>query len=900
MLKFKSLKDKYSFLELRKNKSNYVFLDLEFNSFTNDGSFHEITSIGAIKCDKYFKNISCFHSYVTPISYEKMKYNKLEQTFYTMSNKKIPKEGESFLKVINKFSNWLGNTDADIFVWGTSDAPVLMSNLEALNIEDKFSYIINKIKNIQPEISSHIKVLGSPINYSISLENIKKLFFLNKEVTHNALLDAIDLMKVFKKYNNKSDINQDILYELSYIYRNVDTQYQAENFKQNDKNKKNKRSYSDSNPRVLINNPNSQLIEKMVETLETCNFKFTNEYPRFSLENDTLVFSKSNQINNDVAFNTTKDNCSIFIEEGKTHIKLNNEEENKHETLTILTKHLPNGLYSKLNEEIFFSSNIYKNINIEDIDMEKATLINYFLRYGKMNFSNNINNITLINNQLFVKRKKDNNSNLSAKYNCNFYIKNQRKHYDLVLNYKCSYKNAMVQKDFVIPKNKESKAIIQELIEINRTDKKYTKPKLIEMNETAKNLITEIANQKCLKTKRKSQVFIDSDRIKFLKGKHIEYLNFENSTFLVTNEQRPTLILKNLNNSNVYEFRLLKNKQTINHIKQLFKHYNRYKPRITKIYNLNNLNSELLNKLKRINSFVLNNNYTYHLSNGFVTVSKVIKNEYQDEVYNLKDFNIQLTVNKDYNMSINFIHKDNLKKNFTTGISSKRFHVSELLVLLNCINKHKNNNNLKIEYFSKDLLNLLRDCKNRKLIVSDNEFLNLDIQSEYLKIKKKRTNNQISINIKNCSTEIVISKELMFLKIYNKNNSFYYSIQNTKNNRAHFEKLFKLAKKYKSNSWIKVFEINKNIRNSIWRVVENSKNESISSISFDNNYLRADEKKYFYQNTPLSIKKVASDKLLLQFGIKDSTLYDIAINDKNKIFIDDLINNTLFYEEQTS
>ena len=93
MLKFKSLKDNYSFLELKNNKSNYIFLDLEFNCFTDDHTFCEITSIGAVKCDKTFKKINCFHSYVIPISYEKTKNKNQETTFYKIKNKKIPKKG---------------------------------------------------------------------------------------------------------------------------------------------------------------------------------------------------------------------------------------------------------------------------------------------------------------------------------------------------------------------------------------------------------------------------------------------------------------------------------------------------------------------------------------------------------------------------------------------------------------------------------------------------------------------------------------------------------------------------------------------------------------------------------------------------------------------------------------
>ena len=152
------------------------------------------------------------------------------------------------------------------------------------------------------------------------------------------------------------------------------------------------------------------------------------------------------------------------------------------------------------------------------------------------------------------------------------------------------------------------------------------------------------------------------------------------------------------------------------------------------------------------------------------------------------------------------------------------------------------------------------------------------------------------MDIQDLSLEIVISNNFMFIKLFDNITLYCYSIESCKENRDLLEELFKACKKHKSNSWIKVLEINKNLRNSIWRVVENSTNNNNISLVFDSNYIQAEQKKYFYKNTPLSIKKVDSKEMLLQFGNIDSTVYNITIDEKNKIFIDDLIDNSLFYE----
>lgn len=898
MLKFKNDIEKNKFRNTHNKKREYVFLDLEFNCFTDDLTFHEITSIGALKCDEDFKNISCFHSYVTPISYEKVKLNKENLDFYKINNKSIPKNGKNFIKTIENFEKWLKNTDADIFVWGTTDTTVLYSNLEATNTTNRFSYIVDKIKNIQPEISSHITVLGNPINYSISLEYMKKLFFFNSRVMHNGLLDAVDLMKVFKKYINKSEINQDFLYELSYLYRNVDTEFQFKNFKFNEKNKKNKRTTNNLSSKITTNKTNEKIIKNSYSTLNKCKFNFTEEQPSFYLDKEDknkLLFNKFENINNDTNFDTIKNDCFFKITKNNVVVYLNDKEYENKEIFSIPINILSNNEITKLKNELFFSSIIDKNILLKDFNTGVCTVLNYFLRSNNMNFSNNIKSISMLDNKLFIKRKTEDNSNFIAKYNCYFTIKNEVKNYTLAFNYKSIHNNKQKQEFFNIPKTNKTKEIMTELIHLNKENKKISSPKLIDILGSTKDIIKELINNKSLISKRKGQVYMDNDRIVFFNGRHVEYIHLDNAAFFIINENKPILYIKNKQNEKVYEFKVSKNKKSFYNINKLFKIYQKFKPKFTKIKNLNNKNMDLLNELKNLKEFTENNNYIYKVTNSSVVLRKIIKNNYYDEIYPLDKVNVNIYFNKHYNISINFTDKTNCKKILATCITSKIFKIEELTTLLQYLNKNYNNL-FKIEYFSDELFKLLNSFNNSNKLKFSKNILKLSIDYEYFKFKKEKTIKQIMMPLDTISTEILSSNENIFLKLFNNEYSFIYEVKNTEKNKEYFDELFRIIKKCKSNSWIKVLGINKNIRNSIWRVVENSNSEINTSFSLDSNYLKTDKKKYLYHNTSMSIKKVNSNKLLLKIG-STNNMYDISINEKNKVFVDDLINNTLLYEE---
>ena len=891
MLKFKSLKDKYSLLDFTHRKKDYIFLDLEFNCFTDDDSFHEITSIGAIKCDKNFNSINCFHSFVRPISFEKNENNSDYSNFYKLNiNKKAPKDGLSFRKVIDNFNLWLGDTDCEIFVWGTQDTPVLLSNLEAFNLQDKYSFLLNRIKNIQPEVSGNVKVLGNPINYSISLGNMKKLYFLEKEVAHNGLLDSIDLMTVFKKYKTNATINQNILCELSYAYRNVDTSFQFNNFKKSNKVKK---SNGDIKSRALIKSPSFSILEKVKNTLESCDFKFTNEHPKFNIDQakNQIIIDKVNKESEYVYFNTNEFPCVATIND--THTKLSLKNNSNNEELLIDTTLLHPEVKNKLENEIVFSSYIGKNLEILEHKESDISFIKYLLDNIGMNYSNNIEDISITNDELHVKRRKDDKSSLVCKYNCSFYIKSEGNSYTLSLLYKSLHNKIVSQTHFTVPKTDDTESIIKDII-ANSYIYKSGQPKLTNISAISKRLIINLAKNKALRTKRKSQLFINNNNLSFLNGRYMDYINLDNSSFFITNKERPALIFKNLQNSKSFEIRILKNKKTIGTINELFRIYSKERPDIVKITDINPYVADKLNTLRRLPEFNKANKFTYSINNSYIKVRRNINKESSMEIYKLNDFNTTINISTNNNVSLHFINKKDKKKMLVTCISSKKLSKKDINTIIE-YNKNNYNNEFVLINLSNDLFKIVSKYHSKHNIGYSSKYSNLELEDGLFKFKKN-IKNDYNMNSKDLSIEVVISNNLMFIKLFDDNQIYHYSIDNNEYNQQIVNELFKTIKKQKSNSWIKVLEINKNIRNSIWRVLENSNMKSDSSLLLDSNFMHAEQKKYFYKNTALSVKKLDSDKMLLQFGGINSITYDITINDKNEAFVEDLIDNSLFYE----
>lgn len=176
---------------------NVCFIDVEANE-------SKAISLGAIIYNSKNKEIiDSFYSLMRYSSFEKMdpfceKINHIK-TEDVLSAENSDKVMQDFISIINNYEV------IDIFSWGSNDKHFLSKSLEDKSLMKK----IHPIRNIQTFISSITKDIL--VNKTWSLQSIKTFYGLEGEVVHNALSDAMDLLKVFECFQDKKEINKEMV-----------------------------------------------------------------------------------------------------------------------------------------------------------------------------------------------------------------------------------------------------------------------------------------------------------------------------------------------------------------------------------------------------------------------------------------------------------------------------------------------------------------------------------------------------------------------------------------------------------------------------------------------------------------------------------------------------------------
>lgn len=182
---------------------HYIVFDLEFNQdFSSSQSFEkkakapfEIIQIGAIKLDSNSNTVATFNRYVQPTIYSQVNPFITELTGITTAQ--LISE-ESFSKVFNDYTGFIGQEDSVFCVWGMSDMKELYRNVEYHKLDK--TLLPELYINIQPYLSVH---LGFSKTKLFRLENaVESLRIPLLYTFHNAFYDAYYTAEIFKRINN--------------------------------------------------------------------------------------------------------------------------------------------------------------------------------------------------------------------------------------------------------------------------------------------------------------------------------------------------------------------------------------------------------------------------------------------------------------------------------------------------------------------------------------------------------------------------------------------------------------------------------------------------------------------------------------------------------------------------
>lgn len=179
-----------------------VFIDLEFDRTYDYLGFHQsIISIGA--CVKVNGKLETFYSLVRPLNFKKLTKQVAKMT--KLDSYQI-KQAATFPIVHQEFMTWLASfrKPYQFYSFGPDDGRTLCQACNRYKLDD---HDYQDVVDAQKEITTYICNLMKEKYEALSLENIKKAFFIEEKTSHHALNDAKDLMMIYNLYQVKHELN---------------------------------------------------------------------------------------------------------------------------------------------------------------------------------------------------------------------------------------------------------------------------------------------------------------------------------------------------------------------------------------------------------------------------------------------------------------------------------------------------------------------------------------------------------------------------------------------------------------------------------------------------------------------------------------------------------------------
>ena len=437
--------------KIKNEKNSYIIpLKNEWNSYINE--YEKLLNEKSPK----------LHSIITDLGNDfstfKTKLINMDEIFsndlYNSNQKYINsiKEDCNIIKQLNeKYSDisYLNNLQISL-------QPLLEFTNKMINSVENFSIKINELFNKLRDIQTNLEILIEKINnYSIGLDQIVKDF--------NSLLTPDNFLKSY--FKSLKEIKRKIIFNYR-IFNELDklkTIISQENYTREIFLKENK------------NNLTSELIKVFkIENPAILKIDFTNE---------------------------TSNLPNIFSDKEKDEIFKLSKVESKEDSF--LTHSLLIQI-DELNLNLKYKEKEIKDLKIKFEEQEKK--IQYYL--NEMNnlsksieeMTENYNNLIIVNEELFNKKKRDKNSNETLDKKTNELLKLEKKYLDLLTQTNLIKKSFMNYTNLIIEKRNQEKIEIQQ----------YYEKKFMEMEDilsSEKNFNREILNNiSALKNKNKEYI----------------------------------------------------------------------------------------------------------------------------------------------------------------------------------------------------------------------------------------------------------------------------------------------------------------------------------------------------------------------------------------------------------
>lgn len=188
----------------------HVYVDAEFDAIKINKRFQQmVISIGAIVCDDQGDICSTFYETVRPKQYQRTSRVVLKMTGL---NGDVIRSSKSLNQVLHNMNLWLKKIDEapDHFIqysFGPDDKRTIQQHCKIEQVEE--GSLFNSMKDLQKPLSAGVTYQQRIVSPTLSLNDLKLVYRVDGVVEHNALTDAIDLMKIHLAYRRQQPCDEE-------------------------------------------------------------------------------------------------------------------------------------------------------------------------------------------------------------------------------------------------------------------------------------------------------------------------------------------------------------------------------------------------------------------------------------------------------------------------------------------------------------------------------------------------------------------------------------------------------------------------------------------------------------------------------------------------------------------
>lgn len=174
-----------------------IIMDLEWNgAYTRktNGFFNEIIEIGAVKIDDRLEQTDTFHAVIKPVVSRKL--TTLVKDLTGIEAEEL-EDGESFSHAAARLRRWIGDPQAVIMTWSTTDLMVLLENCRYFLDNDRIPFM-NRYLDLQAYCQQRLEC---GMTQQLGLSRACEMLHITEEGMdlHRALDDSILTGRVFTR-----------------------------------------------------------------------------------------------------------------------------------------------------------------------------------------------------------------------------------------------------------------------------------------------------------------------------------------------------------------------------------------------------------------------------------------------------------------------------------------------------------------------------------------------------------------------------------------------------------------------------------------------------------------------------------------------------------------------------